>query len=155
MISFGFADSKKNAAEKAKRRAAVQTLIEIAEELLQIQLRKDDVLVSVMELKCLEPNCPPMETCFAVLDKGVDCKFKIPLPLMDVKRDDIVDAIQAWVRGDAPLCACEFILQPRKEDAKKSESEGQKINYDESVLSDETFPSDIDGMMDSLSFGTM
>ena len=72
----------------------------------------DDVGVTctVLELRCLEEGCPPLETAFAVIDPGFDCKFKVMKPLMEVRRDDVVDSLQAWVRGDDPPCACDFVV---------------------------------------------
>ena len=56
----------------------------------------------------MDEGCPPLETGFAVLDVGVDCKWKVQKALMDVTRDDVVDGLQAMLRGDAPPCACDI-----------------------------------------------
>ena len=106
MISF--TNTSDTSEKRSQRASSVQKLCEIAEELVSLQLGKLGLSVTVMELKCTEPGCPPLETAFAVLDKGIDCKFKVLKELEKVTRDEIVDAIQAWVRGDAPPCGCDF-----------------------------------------------
>ena len=104
MISFTTPSTK----DQANRLIAIDRLITIAQELLRIQLNITDISITVMELQCTEPNCPPLETAFAVLDKNIDCKFKVIKKLEEVHRNDIVDAIQSWVRGDEPPCGCEI-----------------------------------------------
>tara|TARA_B110000208_G_C11613681_1_gene374572 strand:+ start:254 stop:685 length:432 start_codon:yes stop_codon:yes gene_type:complete len=96
--------------QQSERKQKVLLLVEAAEELCSLQLGLSDLSVSVMELKCSEPGCPPLETAFAVLEKDVDCKFKVLKELIHVSRNDVVDAIQAWVRGDTPPCGCEFTV---------------------------------------------
>ena len=106
MISISTTSNQK----QTLRRQKVLEISTIAEELCTIQFSKPEISISVMELKCTEPGCPPLETAFAVMEKDIDCKFKVLKELIQVTRNDIVDAIQAWARGDAPPCGCEFTI---------------------------------------------
>ena len=105
-----FTGSDAESASAKARRTKVSELCAVAEELAALCLRLDEVSCTVMEVKCMEEGCPPLETGFAVLDKGVDCKWKVQKALMDVTRDDIVDGLQAMLRGDAPPCACDIMV---------------------------------------------
>ena len=108
-----FIKASGSSAADERRRAKVASLCAVAEELAALCLRLgDDVEVqcTVMEVRCLEPGCPPMETGFAVLNAGVDCKWKVQKALVDVTRDDIVDGLQAMLRGEAPPCACDIVM---------------------------------------------
>jgi len=137
-------------ADRVARNKAVISLVEIAEELVSIQLGNESS-VTVMELKCSEPGCPPLETAFAVLEKGVDCKFKVMKELELVTRDDVVDAIQAWVRGDAPPCGCEFTVPGQDEKVKDSNGGGSKASSSFSEKSAE----EMEQFMESLNSGVM
>jgi hypothetical protein len=137
MISFVSSSSKET---KLKRLQIIEKLISISKELLLIQLSVlgdsiSDISVTVMELKCTEINCPPLETAFVVLDKGVDCKFKVLKELEKVQRDDIVDAIQSWVRGDAPECGCEIpsLSDETKGEAKNTSTPDISSDRDEAM----------------------
>ena len=105
-----FIGSEAASASARARGEKVSELCAIAEELAAMCLRMNEVSCTVMEVKCMEEGCPPLETGFAVLDKGVDCKWKVQKALMDVTRDDIVDGLQAMLRGDAPPCACDIVV---------------------------------------------
>ena len=135
--------------DRAARNKAVISLVEIAEELVSIQLGNESS-VTVMELKCSEAGCPPLETAFAVLEKGVDCKFKVMKELELVTRDDVVDAIQAWVRGDAPPCGCEFTVPGQDEKVKVSNG-GSKASSSFCEKSAE----EMEQFMESLNSGVM
>ena len=91
-------------AQQAERSKKVIEISNIAEELCSVQFNLSEISVSVMELKCTEEGCPPLETAFAVMEKDIDCKFKVFKELIQVTRTDIQEALQAWVRGDTPIC---------------------------------------------------
>ena len=123
MISISTTSNQK----QTLRRQKVLEISTIAEELCTIQFSKPEISISVMELKCTEPGCPPLETAFAVMEKDIDCKFKVLKELIQVTRNDIVDAIQAWARGDAPPCGCEFTAKQQNRKRDTDEHNNSKI----------------------------
>ena len=69
---------------------------------------EDEVSCTVMEVKCMEEGCLiGNRVCSA--GQSVDCKWKVQ-KAPDVTRDDIVDGLQAMLRGDAPPCACDIVV---------------------------------------------
>lgn len=59
----------------------------------QLDLREND-LVSVAELTCHEPDCPPVETVVTVhRDDGERGSFNIHKPMSEVSQSDINDAL--------------------------------------------------------------
>ena len=136
---------------KNDRKDKVAELVGIAEELSSLCLKLESTSCTVMEVRCLEKGCPPLETCFAVLDKGIDCKWKVQKPLMEVMRDDVVDSLQAWLRGDAPPCACDIAFEQGANDRGSSIMEQTRAGtQDEGPTMEE-----IDAMMDAISRGTL
>ena len=119
--------------------------------------------IYLAEVQCLDEGCPPLETGFAVLDTGVDCKWKVQKALMDVTSDDIVDGLQAMLRGDAPPCACDINFE-RNQNSKKSDGVGGMGNGAGAAAASANRPSDggpsmeeveMMGMMDMMSTGTL
>ena len=50
----------------------------------------DDTLISLSELNCHEPNCPPTETVITTRAlKGESCIYKIAKPISEIKIEDI------------------------------------------------------------------
>lgn len=61
----------------------------------QLDLREND-LVSVAELRCHEPDCPPVETVVTVhRDDGERGSWKIHKPMSQVCQADINDALSS------------------------------------------------------------
>ena len=59
-----------------------------AQEFLPIS---DDSTVSVMELECREPGCPPLETVIAVMEAGKQTlQWKQHKAIPDVSREDLM-----------------------------------------------------------------
>ena len=59
-----------------------------AQEFLPIS---DDSTVSVMELECREPGCPPLETVIAVMEAGKQTlQWKLHKAIPDVSREDLM-----------------------------------------------------------------
>ena len=59
----------------------------------QLDLSESD-LVSVAELRCHEPDCPPVETVVTVhRDDGERGSWKIHKPMSEVCQSDISDAL--------------------------------------------------------------
>lgn len=52
---------------------------------------EDDVTILVTELRCTEPDCPPLETVIAFLHAGTGkpIKHKLHKPLAEVSREDV------------------------------------------------------------------
>jgi hypothetical protein len=52
---------------------------------------KDDVTIMVTELRCTEPDCPPLETVIALMqaDASKPIQHKLHKPLAEVSRDDV------------------------------------------------------------------
>ena len=64
------------------------TLKEWASDLLPASV---ETTIMITELHCSEPGCPPVETVIALLSRanGIQ-QYKVPKPLQEVTRDDIV-----------------------------------------------------------------
>ena len=75
---------------RPKRDASViRQIKEWAYKYLQIPT---DVSVSVMELECHEPGCPPLETVIAVLEQGKQTRqWKLHKPVPDITVEDFAD----------------------------------------------------------------
>jgi hypothetical protein len=60
----------------------------------------DDIVVSVMELRCQEDDCPDVETVVAVLgEPGKARKHKLLKPLADVTREDVMNLAARGTHG--------------------------------------------------------
>ncbi len=47
--------------------------------------------VMVMELRCTEPGCPPIETAVAIMDTpGEPRQYKLHKPIPEVTREDVL-----------------------------------------------------------------
>jgi hypothetical protein len=52
--------------------------------------------ISVTELACAEPGCPPRETVILVMwTDAAACKLRIHKSMADVSHDDVLDALRA------------------------------------------------------------
>lgn len=52
-----------------------------------------DATVSVMELECHEPGCPPLETVVAAMEQGQETRqWKFHKPMPDITRADVAEA---------------------------------------------------------------
>jgi hypothetical protein len=49
----------------------------------------DGAAVAVLELRCAEPGCPPLETVIALLDRPGQRQYKLPKGLAEVTFDDV------------------------------------------------------------------
>jgi hypothetical protein len=58
---------------------------------------KDEVAISIQQLQCTEPGCPPIETVIAILTTPIQ-QYKIHKPLNEVDYADVLDLFQA--RGE-------------------------------------------------------
>jgi hypothetical protein len=75
-----------------KRSSAVRNLKNVARALLAAT---DDDAITVIELACSEPGCPPLETVIAVLRPGREPEqVKIHKPIVDVSEDDVREAVR-------------------------------------------------------------
>ena len=51
----------------------------------------EDVAISVMEVECMEANCPDMETNIILMSDGSESRlFKVYKPLAEVTTDDLL-----------------------------------------------------------------
>lgn len=56
----------------------------------------EDAVVSVNELACSQPDCPPKQVVVLVLcDSAPAWKFEVHKPLLDITEDDIAEAISS------------------------------------------------------------
>lgn len=53
----------------------------------------EDAVVSVNELSCFLPNCPPKETIVLVMHDGETRQFSLHMAIADVKREVLAAAI--------------------------------------------------------------
>ena len=53
-----------------------------------------DVPISISQLKCTEPGCPPLETVIAVMSQPPQT-YKIHRPATEIDRGDVIQAIDA------------------------------------------------------------
>jgi hypothetical protein len=80
----------------------------------KIQYELDDIVVSISQIKCVEPDCPPLETVIAILDSDKPLRLSIQKCLEDVNEMDVVQSIQDWI-DDKVKCNCgDVILQAYK-----------------------------------------
>jgi hypothetical protein len=69
-------------------------------ELLQIGT---DVVVSVNEMACSLPGCPPKETVVLVMmPQEPPRQISLHMPLRNVTRQDLADAFEAFPRAEEP-----------------------------------------------------
>ncbi len=62
----------------------------------ELLVLREDEIVSVNEIACVQPDCPPKETVILVLSaSGKTRQFSIHQALLDIERDDIVRAVAA------------------------------------------------------------
>ena len=75
---------------RPKRDAAlVRRIKEWAYECLPIST---DATVTVMELECHEPDCPPLETVVAAMEKGKETRqWKFHKPMPDITLADVAE----------------------------------------------------------------
>ncbi|YBV94689.1 hypothetical protein M1D80_01465 (plasmid) [Phyllobacteriaceae bacterium JZ32] len=59
-----------------------------------------DAVVSVNELACHVPGCPPKETVVLVMQGGRTVQFSVHKAMLDVTREDIVCALGAARRDE-------------------------------------------------------
>ena len=51
----------------------------------------EEVIISVMEVECVEPNCPDLETNIILMSDGCEARlFKVYKPLAEVTSNDLV-----------------------------------------------------------------
>ena len=53
-----------------------------------------DVPISISQLKCTAPGCPPLETVIAVMSQPPQT-YKIHRPATEIDRGDVIQAIDA------------------------------------------------------------
>ncbi|PLW77169.1 hypothetical protein [Cohaesibacter celericrescens] len=55
---------------------------------------KQDTTISINELACSQPGCPPKQVVVLILSKAVPArKFEIHKALLDISNDDVVNAV--------------------------------------------------------------
>lgn len=60
----------------------------------------EDETVMVVELRCSEPGCPPVETSVAVLDESGEWRqFKVHKPVAEVAFEDISRSVDGGGEG--------------------------------------------------------
>lgn len=84
---------------RPKRNAAlIRQIKDWAYEYLPIA---PDATVSVMELECHEPECPPLETVIAVMEQGEGTRqWKFHKPMPDITLADVAEISSQQPRAD-------------------------------------------------------
>ena len=73
--------------KKKSNKNATQNLKNLIIEKFRL---KEDTTVSIAELSCHEPNCPPKETIITIRKaKGITSNLRIHKPLDQIKREDV------------------------------------------------------------------
>ncbi len=73
--------------KKKSNKSATQNLKNLIIEKFRLN---EDTTVSIAELSCHEPNCPPKETIITIHKaKGITSNLRIHKPLNQIKREDV------------------------------------------------------------------
>ena len=73
--------------KKISNKSATQNLKNLIIEKFKLN---EDATVSIAELSCHEPNCPPKETIITIHKaKGTTSNLRIHKPLDQIKREDV------------------------------------------------------------------
>ena len=73
--------------KKKSNKSATQNLKNLIIEKFRLN---EDTTVSIAELSCHEPNCPPKETVITIhRAKGITSNLRIHKPLNQIKREDV------------------------------------------------------------------
>jgi len=73
--------------KKKSNKSATQNLKNLIIEKFKLN---EDATVSIAELSCHEPNCPPKETIITIHKaKGITSNLRIHKPLNQIKREDV------------------------------------------------------------------
>ena len=100
MVSFEKKSTDENLRHVARLRALIEDQLEGAEGWDEF-----NATVSIVELACMEPGCPPRETVISVLEKGKQpLKFTVLKPMAEVSDGDAADGFARAVRGDGSVC---------------------------------------------------
>jgi hypothetical protein len=84
----------------ARRKNEPQKIAAIKEWAAEVFRLPADSSVMVVELRCTEPGCPPLETVIAILDRpGQPRQYKIHKALSEVQRADVECLKQAHSAG--------------------------------------------------------
>lgn len=70
--------------------AKVQQLKTWIDELLKLDR---EITVSISQLQCKEPGCPPIETVITILTQPVQ-QFKIHKAIAEIERSDLIQSFQ-------------------------------------------------------------
>ena len=117
-----------------------------------------DTVISISEIKCQEPDCPPLETVLAVLCAERPLRISIRKSIAEVQKVDVVAAFTSWCKGEAPICNCAdillrgFALDASRQKTPRVELVGSSVSAEAvpSVpLSMESTMNDVDRMIDS------
>ena len=99
----------------------------------------EDVVVSIAQIKCVEPGCPPLETVIAVLDAEKPLRLSIRKCLKDVCEADVTQSIQDWIEDKVQPCNCgDVILQAyRLKIDKKVDTSEILVDHKDALSKDE------------------
>lgn len=71
-----------------------EQILLIKEWVEKLAMLKEDDVVSISEINCVEENCPPVETVITIFfDSGNKKMYKIAKPIETLILDDIFEAI--------------------------------------------------------------
>jgi hypothetical protein len=82
-FSFGGGKPQVNSGQSKQVKEWIYQVLEINEE----------IPISLSQLRCTEPNCPPVETVIAVMTSPVK-QYKIHKPIAEIIYTDIAELIQ-------------------------------------------------------------
>ena len=74
-----------------KPKVASEKARQLKELVREVWALPEEVIISVMEVECMEANCPDLETNIILMSDGCEARlFKVYKPLAEVTPDDLV-----------------------------------------------------------------
>lgn len=74
-----------------KPKIASTKVRQLKESVRDVWALPEEVVISIMEVECMEANCPDMETNIILMSDGSESRlFKIYKPLAEVTPDDLL-----------------------------------------------------------------
>jgi hypothetical protein len=75
------------------KKANTEQTRQVKEWIYQALKLDEEIPISLSQLQCNEPNCPPIETVIAVMKSPVE-QYKIHKPIAEIEYKDIAELIK-------------------------------------------------------------
>jgi len=75
------------------QKANTEQTRQVKEWIYQALKLDEEIPISLSQLQCTEPNCPPLETVIAVMKNPVE-QYKIHKPIAEIEYTDITELIK-------------------------------------------------------------